>query len=81
VALANSCGLEILYCSYTNTLLFPAILAYRFLRRCFPSLKENRLEDRVPPAWLNRLLHAIFVVPATKPWFHSPFGVSLFAVF
>lgn len=81
VALANSCGLETVYCSYTNTLLFPAILVYRLLRRWFPFLKENRLEDRVPPAWLNHLLHAIFVVPATRSWFHSPFGVSLFAVF
>jgi hypothetical protein len=42
--------------------------------------RGSRVEDPVPKPWLNRLLRFLFTAPAKKPWFPSPFGVSLLLV-
>lgn len=76
---------EILYLNYTNVVVYPAVWLVRkwrrlTVRRGAPAEESGaRSEDRLPPAWLNRLLQAIFVGLATVrvPF---PFGVSLLLV-
>ena len=73
---------EIVYLNYTNVPVFPLVWLVRRWRSLFPvktSAGERRQEDRVPPAWINRLLRASFVIPAF--WrLPFPFGVSLILV-
>jgi SAM-dependent methyltransferase len=76
----DRCHLAVRHLAYINWLAFLPILVYRRWRFLFPSRGAVRLEDNVPPAWLNRLLEASFVGPACWPWFKPPAGVSLFCV-
>jgi len=71
---------EALHCAYMNTLALPAILAVRQLRRLGIFAGESRMEDRIPPRWINALLYATFVRPALWKAFQPPAGVSLLAV-
>ncbi|HVT73984.1 MAG TPA: class I SAM-dependent methyltransferase [Lacunisphaera sp.] len=76
---------EILYLNYTNVVVYPAVWVVRkwrrlTVRRGVPTDGgEARTEDRLPPAWLNRMLQGVFVGLATVrvPF---PFGVSLLLV-
>ncbi len=73
---------EVVHVNYTNVLVFPAVWLVRKARALFPSSRAGgaaRAEDRLPPAWLNALLRAGFVIPAR--WrLPLPFGVSLLLV-
>jgi hypothetical protein len=84
-ALFPSAQWELVYSNYTNVFAFPAVWFLRRWRGWFPSKTEEgggtgeRAEDKVPAQWLNRLLRALFVLPAF--WrLRFPFGVSLVLV-
>ena len=78
--LVEGAGLAIRRCVYVNSAAFLPILLYRRLRtRRRPGAAE-RLEDHVPPAALNALLYALFVVPARWRWFAPPVGVSILCI-
>jgi ubiquinone/menaquinone biosynthesis C-methylase UbiE len=84
-ALFPSAQWELVYSNYTNVFAFPAVWFLRRWRGWFPSKTEEgggtgeRAEDKVPAPWLNRLLRALFVLPAF--WrLRFPFGVSLVLV-
>ena len=82
-ALLAGAGLEVVRCDYINVLAFPAVWALRKWRTWFPSPPGGtgpRAEERIPPAWLNRLLFAGFVLPAAQTAIAFPFGVGLLAV-
>ena len=71
---------ELLHVNYTNVAVYPAVWAVRKWRGWFPRAGDAvRTEDRLPPAWLNRLLRWWFVRPA---FWRVPFpnGVSLLLV-
>ena len=71
---------EILYHNYTNILAYPVAWVLRKLRKQKPAGDtQNRMEDRIPAAWLNALLRRIFVGMAF--WrIPFPFGLSLILV-
>jgi SAM-dependent methyltransferase len=75
LALVRRSPLEVRHCAYVNTAAFLPILAVRALRNLGLG-GSRRLEDAVPPAPLNRLLHWTYVAPARRRW-SPPFGVSL----
>jgi SAM-dependent methyltransferase len=78
--LVRGAGLEVRHCVYVNTAAFAPVLVYRLLREHLGVGRSRRLEDALPPAPLNRLLHRCFVVPATWRWFSPPFGVSVLCI-
>jgi SAM-dependent methyltransferase len=75
-------GFELLHCNYINVLAFPAVYVLRKWRtlRGSPRTGSSRAEDRVPRRWLNKLLMAAFVLPASQSAILFPFGVGLLAV-
>jgi SAM-dependent methyltransferase len=79
-ALAEQAGLEIIFLSYVNSLPFFPILLYRWLRSTFGFGKNQRLEDKLPPALVNRFFLWAFVEQGIRGWIKLPFGVSLFCV-
>jgi SAM-dependent methyltransferase len=78
--LVRQAGLEVLHGAYVNTAAFAPVLVYRLVREHLGIGRSRRLENALPPAALNRLLHRCFVVPATWRWFSPPFGVSVFCL-
>jgi SAM-dependent methyltransferase len=81
-ALLAGAGLEVRRCDYINSVAFPAVWVMRRWRVCFAPAAPaaRRIEDVVPPRWLNRLLQAAFVLPACQTAVTLPFGVGLLAV-
>ena len=82
-ALLAEAGLEVVRCDYINVLAFPAVWALRKWRTLFPQppgAGGPRAEERIPPAWLNRLLFASFTGLAAQTAVAFPFGVGLLAV-
>jgi ubiquinone/menaquinone biosynthesis C-methylase UbiE len=75
-------GFELLHCNYVNVLACPAVYAVRKWRTLWKSGSSNgsRMEDRVPPRWLNKLLMAAFVIPASQSLLSFPFGVGILAI-
>ena len=71
--------LQVRHCAYVNTAAFLPILAVRALRARFGIGGEQRLEDGVPPAPLNHLLHWAYVTPGRWRW-SPPFGVSILCI-
>jgi SAM-dependent methyltransferase len=80
---------EIVYVNYTNVLVYPAVLLVRkwraltaprgAMKNAAAATAGKRSEDKMPPAWLNRILRGIFVGMAR--WrMPMPFGVSLVLV-
>lgn len=71
---------ELVYVNYTNVFAYPAVWLLRRWRKWFPAAKDApRAEDRMPSAFANKILRALFVAPAT--WrLPFPFGVSLILV-
>jgi SAM-dependent methyltransferase len=67
-------------CVYINSVAFLPVLAYRWLRTRVGGNGGRRLEDEVPAAAINWMLHKLFVVPACWSWLSPPFGVSIFCV-
>ena len=80
LALVARTPLRVRHCAYVNTAAFLPILAVRALRARFGAAGGHRLEDDVPPAPLNRLLHWAFVAPARQAWLSPPFGVSILCI-
>ena len=80
LALVGRTALRVRHCAYVNTAAFLPILAVRGLRARFGIGSSRRLEDDVPPAALNRLLHWTFVAPARQGWLSPPFGVSILCI-
>ncbi len=79
-ALFPSSEWDIVYANYTNVAVYPAVWLLRRWRRWFPAKQgAERAEDRVPSAWLNRVLRWSFVAPSFWPM-PFPFGVSLLLV-
>ena len=79
LALVARTPLRVRHCAYVNTAAFLPILAVRALRARGIG-GGRRLEDDVPPAALNRLLHWAFVAPARQAWLSPPFGVSILCI-
>ncbi len=69
---------ELLHFEYLNSFAFLPILAARKVARILPL--RSRMEDRIPAPRMNKMLLDLFVKPSQKPWFHPPFGSSLFCV-
>jgi SAM-dependent methyltransferase len=77
----NSAGYEVVWDSYFNTLLFPAIAAAIVGKRLFRPRDMYRSNVRPLPAWQNGLLARLFAVE--RPLLRRirlPFGVSFLAV-
>lgn len=68
---------ELVHVNYTNVFVYPGVWLVRKWRKLFPS--TARTEDKIPAAWLNAILRALFVRPAF--WrVPLPLGVSLLLV-
>jgi trans-aconitate methyltransferase len=83
VSQLSSAGLRVTFCSYYNTLLFPAVAAARIAEKLLPSglMKQGDSDLEETSAPINRVLTALFgserlAVGRTQ----LPFGVSLIAV-
>ncbi len=72
----NEC--DVLYFDYINAIAFLPIWLYRKVSKLLKL--HSRAEDVIPSPRMNKLLFQLFVEPAKAPWFHPPFGVSLFCV-
>lgn len=71
---------ELVHVNYTNVAVFPAVWAVRRWQRWRKPGTASRVEDLLPPAWLNRLLQAVFVRLGLVRGISFPFGVSLLLV-
>jgi len=71
---------EIAHVNYTNVAVFPAVWAIRRWQRWRNPGTASRVEDMMPPAWLNRLLQGLFVRLGLVRGIGFPFGVSLLLV-
>lgn len=71
---------EIVHVNYTNVAVFPAVWLVRRWQRWRDSGANSRMEDRIPPAWLNRFLQGLFVRLGLVRGVRFPFGVSLLLV-
>jgi len=78
--LIQKAGLEIIFLNYVNSVPFLPILIYRWFRSKTGIGKAKRLEDRLPPRWLNKFLLWCLVQQGKYQWLNLPFGVSLFAI-
>jgi len=76
--LSSTGEFEVVHLAYINSLVFLPVLAVRAYGRFFK--RSTRMEDKIPPQWLNRFLKASFTGPARWKWFRPPFGVSIFCV-
>ena len=71
---------EIVHLNYTNVVAFPFVWFVRRWQRWRNSAANSRLEDKVPPAWLNGLLQWLFVRLGLVRGVRFHFGVSLLLV-
>ncbi len=79
-ALLEGAGAVEMRGTYVNTVAFIPVLVLRRLQDALHiSRIGQRLEDRVPPAWLNRFLRWMFVAPVLAG-LPAPFGLSVLAV-
>jgi len=77
-ALFEAAGLTVIRASHFNTLLFPLVLLVRIAKRLLGTARED---DRMPPAWLNRILGKVFA--AERGWVRGvglPFGLSIVVI-
>lgn len=73
---------EIVFITYTNMFAYPAVFLLRRWRQWTNArtFQGNRVEDRLPPAYINKILRALYTRPAKMSWFSAPIGVSLLMV-
>lgn len=76
LALFPSDAWDILHVNYTNAAAYPFVWYIRRCRSRARSTTAGRLEDRIPPPALNKLLRALFVASG-RCRVPLPFGVSL----
>lgn len=82
LSMLQSAGLEVVYSSYFNFLLFPAIAGFRLLRSAVGA-SDDQSDDtaRMPPVLINTALAAVFGAERfLLPALSLPFGVSIVAV-
>ena len=75
VSVMEAAGLRVTKATYFNTVLLPVAVGVRTLKRALGLKGED---DRMPPAWLNRVLSGLF--GAELPWLRSgtlPAGLSI----
>jgi len=77
LALFPSSDWDLVYVNYVNSLAYPAVWLVRKWRALVGS--QGRMEDRCPPAPLNRLLQWLFVSTG-RCRLRAPFGVGLLLV-
>jgi ubiquinone/menaquinone biosynthesis C-methylase UbiE len=70
--------MDVLYFDYINAFAFLPIYLYRKAAKILNL--QSRAEDHIPSPAVNEAMLQLFVEPAKLPWFHPPFGVSLFCV-
>lgn len=73
-----SSGWTVEHAAYMNSLAFPLVWLLR-RRRSVPT-SGRRVEDRLPPVWINALLRWQFVAQGESRLCHAPFGVGLLLV-
>lgn len=82
VRLLEDGGLNVIYASYFNTLLFPIVAISRYIESCFQGKKIAISSDlTIPPAAVNYLLGLIFNIESN--WsgrLSMPFGLSVVTV-
>jgi SAM-dependent methyltransferase len=71
---------EIQHLNFTNVAVFPAVWLVRRWQRWRNPGATSRVEDKIPPAGLNRLLQSWFVRLGLVRGVRFPFGVSLILV-
>jgi len=79
-ALFPDAAWETLHLNYTNVAVFPAVWAVRRWQRWRNPGTASRMEDMMPPAWLNTMLQWLFVRLGLVRGVKFPFGVSLLLV-
>jgi ubiquinone/menaquinone biosynthesis C-methylase UbiE len=77
LALFPSADWEPVYVNHVNSLVYPAVWLVRKWQRLMGT--RQRMEDRCPPEFLNRLLQRIFVRTG-RSRLRAPFGVGLLLV-
>ncbi len=83
LALIPQDSLTVVHCAYVNVAAFPLVLLARKWRALQGRAGHRttwRLEDSVPPRWVNRLLHWSFVRLGCQSLVRFPVGVGLLAV-
>ena len=68
---------EVLEKRYINSIFFWPIFIYRWLRKTLKLKNNSRLEDVIPPPFINKTLYTLFVKPALWKKTRFPFGLSL----
>ena len=77
-AILSAAGLQVLYSTYFNTLLFPVSVAYVTLAALTRIAPERAMQ--IPPGPVNRALEAVFGVESLLiPPASLPYGVSILA--
>ena len=71
---------EIIHVNYTNVVVVPAVWMIRSWQRWRKPGAASRVEDKIPPRWLNRFLRMIFVHLGLVQGIRFPCGVSLLLV-
>jgi ubiquinone/menaquinone biosynthesis C-methylase UbiE len=71
---------ELVHLNYTNVAVFPAVWLVRRWQKWRGAAPDGRMEDKVPPAWLNGFLQWLFVRTGLVRGVRFPFGVSLLLV-
>lgn len=71
---------ELVHLNYTNVAVFPAVWLVRRWQRWRDSGADSRMEDKIPPGWLNGFLQWLFVRLGLVRGLRFPFGVSLLLV-
>ena len=82
MALFDSSDWQLILCRYKNVVAYPAIYVLRRWRKAARAVpgERKRVEDQVPPLWLNALLRLAYVGPAKAARLCPPFGVNLLLV-
>jgi SAM-dependent methyltransferase len=79
-AMLRECGLNVMYSTYANTVLFPIALGKRLADHLFPD-RSISSDLSMPPRWLNALLASILSWEAPlAARFHLPYGLSLYTL-
>ena len=80
-AMLRRAGLEVVYSSYFNAILFPAVAAARLAQRLLRLRSEHDDTAALPPRPVNALLGAVFAAERLAiPALRLPFGVSIVSV-
>lgn len=65
---------------YINSVFFVPIMFYRLGRKILRLRGQNRMEDKIPPAVINKLMYRMFVSSACERHNRPPFGLSILLI-